>query len=140
MSTMIQKSVHNVPFITSFIRYNAAALTASACDFGMTILCREIFGMHYLVSVFLGALCGGMVAFTMGRYWTYISTEEKPQIQGMRYVVIWGGSILMNTVGVYILADVLGLGEQHYLYWKIIVAVLVGAFYNFPMQRYFVFK
>jgi len=135
-----KQSTQNVPVVTSFLRYNASALTASAVDFGLTIFCREILGIHYLVSVFIGALCGGIIAFTLGRNWTYLSKEAKPQVQGVKYLVIWAGSILLNTFGVYFLAEIIGLGEENYIYWKVITATFVGAFYNFPMQRYFVFK
>ena len=133
-------STQKVPIVKSFFRYNASAMTASAFDFGITLLCKEVLGFHYLVSVFLGALSGGTIAFTLGRNWTYLSKNEKPQTQGAKYLVIWVGSILLNTFGVYFLAEIIGLGEEHYIYWKVITATLVGALYNFPMQRYFVFR
>ena len=136
----VKESTQNVPIVTSFFRYNASAMTASAFDFGITLFCKEILGLYYLLAVFLGALSGGVIAFTLGRNWTYLSKDEKPQTQGAKYLIIWVGSILLNTFGVYFMAEVLGLGEEHYIYWKVITATLVGALYNFPMQRYFVFK
>ena len=140
MDMTAKQSTQNVPIVKSFFRYNASAMTASVFDFGITLFCKEILGIHYLVSVFLGALSGGIIAFTLGRNWTYLSKDEKPQTQGAKYLIIWVGSILLNTFGVYFIAEVLGFGEEHYIYWKVITATLVGAFYNFPMQRYFVFK
>lgn len=130
----------NVPFYTSFLRYNATAMTASVCDFGTMIFLREVVGLYYVIATFFGALCGGTVAFVLGRNWTYLSKDEKPQVQGLRYFFVWGGNILLNTYGVYFFSEIVGFGEEQYIYSRVLTACLVGALYNFPLQRYFVFR
>jgi len=128
----------NVPLLTSFFRYNATAITATICDMSILILCQEIFNLDLKLSAFFGAFCGGMVAFLLGRNWTYLNKESAVSSQGVKFLAVWGGSILLNTYGVYFFAEVINIG--HYTVAKIITASLVGALYNFPMQRYFVFR
>ncbi len=138
---MIAKNhTQKVPLMTSFFRYNAMAFTASAVDFTLLIFSREILGLYYVLAAFIGALSGGMVAFTLGRNWTYLSKEGKAHVQGLKYLITWAGSIFLNTYGVYFFSEVVGIGEEKYIISKILTASLVGVFYNFPIQRYFVFK
>ena len=140
MDVTTEKPKYNVPVVTSFFRYNASAMTASAVDFGLAIFCKEILGIYYVLATFIGAISGGIVAFLLGRNWTYLSKEEKPQTQGLKYALVWCGSIFLNTYGVYFFTEFIGVDEKHFAFTRILTASIVGAFYNFPLQRYFVFK
>ena len=135
-----ERSKYNVPVVTSFFRYNASAMTASAVDFGIAIICKELLGVYYVLATFLGAISGGIVAFILGRNWTYLSKDERPEIQGLKYFLVWGGSIFLNTYGVYFFTEFIGVNEKFFAFTRVLTACLVGAFYNFPLQRYFVFK
>lgn len=138
MDMTAQRKAPNVPLVTSFFRYNATAITATVVDMSILILCQEIFQLDLRVSAFCGAFCGGLVAFLLGRNWTYLNKDGAVSAQGMKFLAVWGGSILLNTYGVYFFAEVINIG--HYTVAKILTASIVGAFYNFPMQRYFVFR
>lgn len=135
---MIKTTTLKVPLITSFLRYNVSACTASICDFLMLIFFTEIIGIYYVIATFIGAVTGASVAFILGRNWTFFSKEGRVSSQGFRFFLVVSGSILINTIGVYFFTDVLLV--PHYTISKVMVAVLVGIFYNFPMQRYFVFR
>lgn len=62
--------------------------------------------------------------------------NEKRNI-AIRYIVVWGGSILLNTYGTYILTE---LSDQYFMFSKIIVSVIVAVFWNYQMQYRFVFN
>ena len=57
--------------------------------------------------------------------------------QAFRFVVISGFSIFANTTGVYFFKENFDIS---FLASRIIVAVLIGVFFNFFMNRYFVFR
>lgn len=127
-----------VPFITSLLRYNVSAASATATDYGVLAFSKEILGLDPVLSTFIGALSGGMVAFLLGRNWTFLNKEGKVSSQGIKFILVVGGSILLNTFGMYIATHYMSFG--HYMIARILVSVTIGICYNFPMQRYFVFR
>jgi Predicted membrane protein len=127
-----------VPLITSLLRYNVSATAATATDFSVLFISKEFFGLQPWLGTFIGACCGATVAFILGRNWTFLNKEGKISDQGVRFAVVAIGSILLNTFGEYMLTEIYPTG--HYMISRVIVAICIGLSYNFPMQRYFVFK
>jgi len=125
------KDSPNVPLITSFLRYNVSAGTATATDFSTLLFCKEVLGMSPVLGTFIGAICGATVAFFLGRNWTFLNKEGRMSAQGVRFFLVVCGSILLNTFGEYFFTEMIHIG--HYM-------ITVGLCYNFPMQRYFVFR
>ena len=138
MDMNVKTKALNVPLFTSFYRYVLSAGTATTCDFSVLFLLTEIFDVYYVVSAFFGASSGATVAFLLGRNWTFLNKEGKISHQGLKFLMVVLGSIGLNTFGVYFFTEVIML--PHYAVSKIVVAVMVGIFYNFTMQRYFVFR
>ncbi len=137
-SVLTPQLTKKVPVVKSFFRYNVSAGTATVCDFLVLIFATEILGFYYVLSGFFGALTGASVAFFLGRNWTFFNKIGAVSKQGLRFLMVFVGSIALNTLGLYIFTDILQVG--HYSISKMMVAVLVGACFNFPMQRYFVFR
>jgi len=123
--------------LTSFIRYNMVAIIATSVDFISFILLKDVFGLWYVLSGFLSAVSGGITAFILNRNWVFYARSNGVVIQLVRYILVWGGSIFLNTYGLYLLVEYTTLNP---LPAKVIVAVLVGVFYNFLMSKYFIFK
>jgi len=121
----------------SFFRYHASAFAATVCDFGTTVFLTEIFGVWYTYSTAIGAFAGAFVAFTLGRAWVFVAFDGKRPNQAFRYVIVALGSMALNTLGVYLLTENTGIS---YVISKSIVAVFIGATYNFNLSRNFVFK
>ena len=132
------KSKPRVPLITSFLRYNVSAGMATATDFLTLLFFKEVLGVYYVLATFIGACCGATVAFFLGRNWTFLNKEGKISSQGAKFIFVVCGSILLNTFGEYFFTDVLKIG--HYMFARVVTAITVGLSYNFPMQRYFVFR
>jgi putative flippase GtrA len=131
------RQVRRVPTLTALGRAQIASLAASAIDFGTLILLVEKGHVWYVTATATGALVGAMSNFLLGRYWCFQATHRRLEHQALRYAVISGTSLLMNTGAVYLLTD--GLGVQ-YLASRIVAGAIVGMFFNFPMHRYFVFR
>lgn len=132
------KPAPNVPIVTSFLRYNVSAGLATATDYSVLLLLKEIFGIYYVTATFFGAVCGATVAFFLGRNWTFFNKEGKISSQGMKFFFVVCGSIILNTFGEYFYTDIIQVG--HYMLARVITSITVGLAYNFPMQRYFVFR
>jgi len=88
------------------------------------------------VGTVLGSALGAVTNFTLGRYWVFGTTTERTLSQAGRYAVVSATSLILNTVGEYLMHERLGL---QYQLARVLVAVMVSMLWNFPMQRHFVF-
>ena len=120
-----------------FLSAQVAAFIGIAVDFGVVIFLTEIVGMWYVISNVIGATCGAITNFSLGRNWVFSFTQNKISHQAFRYFLVAAGSMILNTLGVYLLTEFTSL---NYIYSKIIVAVLIAFTFNFLLQKYFVFK
>ncbi|MCR9290426.1 GtrA family protein [Saprospiraceae bacterium] len=125
------------PFWKSFYRSQFASIVATAADFIITIFLTQVSGVWYVISNYCGALTGAIISFLLGRNWAFNRTGKKWEWQALRYGITSFMSVNLNTYGVWLLTENLDL---HYTISKIIIAILIGVCFNFPMFRYFVFK
>ena len=122
--------------LTAFLKYNSVAIVATGIDFGIFMLLNEIFGLWYVLSTILSAIAGGIIAFILNRNWVFKSKHKQLNQQIIKYILVWGGSILLNTVGLYLLIENSNINE---IISKIIVTVFIGVTYNFLMSRLYTF-
>lgn len=120
-----------------FLSAQVAAFLGTVVDFGVVIFLTEIIGLWYVISNALGATGGAITNFFLGRNWVFQSTENKISHQAFRYFLVATGSMILNTLGVYLLTE---FGSFNYIISKVIVAVLIALTFNFFLQKYFVFK
>ncbi|MEO1514140.1 MAG: GtrA family protein [Bacteroidota bacterium] len=121
----------------SLFRSQIAAAIATSLDFGLVILLTEWLGMWYVLSNALGALCGAVVSFLLGRYWAFVSLRQKMKKQAFRYFWVALGSLLLNTLGVYLITEFSGI---NYVLSKVIISLTVGIAWNFVLHKYYVFR
>lgn len=133
----------SLAFSTLYVRYpkflkaQAASLAGSAVDFLTTICLVE--GLHAwpVAATMLGNVAGGITNFYLGRNHVFKVSQHRAASQGGRYAVVWLGSLLLNAAGMYVLTDV---AHANYLLSKLVVSLLVGFGFNYPLQLYFVFR
>lgn len=123
--------------MATFIKAQAASLTATVVDFVITILLKEVFHCWYLVASVLGTVSGGVVNFMMNRSWVFQAREKKIHHQAIKYVLVWIGNLVLVSGGVFLLTNYVGFS---YIVSKIAVSLVVGIFYNYVLQKRFVFK
>lgn len=123
--------------IVSFVRSQLVAILATAVDFIVMVGLKEFFELWYLTAVIIGAVCGGVTGFLLGKYWAFVSREAKTFYQALKYLAVLGASMLLNVGGVYLFVDFIGM---QYIIAKAIVATVIGIGFNFTFHRYFVFK
>ena len=120
-----------------FIKAQVSSILSSLTDFLVTHLFTEVLGFWYLFSSVSGTVLGGLANFLLGRYWTFKVVNGDKFAQAWKYLIIWTGSLLLNTSGVYVLTDWLGC---YYMLSKVLVSISVGVFFNYYFQKTFVFK
>ncbi len=120
----------------TFIKANVASLSAATLDFGMYFGLVHFLGLDVLPATILSTLTGGILNFLMGRTWVFGAEKGAMDGQLVKYILVWSGSFVLNTAGVYILVKGMGV---HYLIAKVCVAVAVGVSYNYFLQKRYVF-
>lgn len=121
----------------TFLRANIASLTASFCDYLVTVILKSFLQFDPVFASILGTTFGGIINFLIGRYWVFKSSDALAIHQGKRYFIAWIGNLLLNAGGVYVLIEVVGL---HYMVAKVITSLTVAFGYNYPIQKNYVFK
>lgn len=103
----------------------------------MMIIGVRVLALSSVVATVLGAATGAATNFTLGRHWTFRAYAHPPHGQALRYALVSFGSLVLNAGGEYLMNVVLCV---HYVLARAIVATVVSLLWNFPMQRYFVFR
>jgi putative flippase GtrA len=124
-------------FLASFSRSQITSAFATAVDFGLLFSLVEVGHVWYVLATALGALAGAITNFLLNRHWSFDATHGKWEHQAVRYSLVSGGSLLLNSGGVWVVTAGLGI---HYAVSVVVVSMLVGVAFNYPLQRYFVFK
>ncbi|HEX7229007.1 MAG TPA: GtrA family protein [Candidatus Binatia bacterium] len=118
-------------------RSQIAAISATIVDFSSLIFLVEIGHVWYVAATATGAFLGALVNFLLGRHWSFAVKDGAIHGQVLRYTAVSIGSLVLNSVGVYLLTEDFGI---YYALSKLITAILVGLLFNFPLHRRFVFR
>jgi putative flippase GtrA len=121
----------------SLVRHQAGAIAATVVDYSLMIALVSEAGAAPEVGTAVGAACGGITNFVLGRRWVFRATQHDAAIaQARRYAVVSLGGLLLNTAGMHVLASLMHLP---YVGARVVVSLFVSVLWNFPMQRTFVF-
>ncbi|MCF0160263.1 MAG: GtrA family protein [Bacteroidaceae bacterium] len=134
--------------IIVFSKAQVSSLTATAVDFTLTFICLKWLNIYYIISTALGAISGGMTNCIINYKWTFHAKGIAHSKVAHRYTLVWMGSLLLNVAGVYFLKNFF---QEHTSLWieapslcvmlaKTITAVFVAVFWNYLLQRYYVFN
>ena len=134
-----------------FIKAQLSAQVASLVDLLTTIFLVKFFSVFYLYATFTGSVVGGIVNCAINYQWVFHAEDCKKTHVAVKYLFVWGGSIMLNTWGTFALTEWLTgmnwvnglLGyyvDNVFILSKIIVAVLVAFFWNYYLQRAFVYR
>jgi len=118
-------------------KHQFASIVATAIDYSLMIVMVSVVGLTAVEGTVIGAACGATANFTLGRYFTFRAAHRRPEGQAFRYILVSAASLGWNALGEHLLAVVLGL---HYVIARLITGTLVSFLWNYPLQRYFVFK
>ena len=123
----------------SFARNASAGLIATLADFALVAMLVGELGVAPPVATLWGCGLGGVINFAINRRWAFASSTSM-QSSAVRYALVSATSALLNSGGVALLLalSALTVAVPYQLVWWL-VRGLVSVFYNFPLQRRFVF-
>jgi len=105
---------------TLFAFAQIAAIAGTAIDFIFFFFLNNVVGIWYVFANIIGSLMGAITNFALGRYWVFTATESKIKDQAIRYFIVSAGSLFLNTLGIYLFTEFLGIDSN----WsKIIVSI-----------------
>jgi putative flippase GtrA len=139
MQQMQDSKLPSDSMVTAYalLRHQTGSVIATAVDFSVMIALVSLAGAAPAAGTAAGAACGAIVNFMLGRRWVFRATQGKVAPQAVRYIVIATGSLLLNTGGVHLLAEVMLLP---YVAARVAVSLGVSLCWNFPLQKIFVFR
>lgn len=139
---MQQKSKTNI--ISEFVKAQCSSLAATIVDFLLTAVLFQLAGLNHVLSTFLGSVTGGAVNCVVNYKWTFRGDLPSKKWVALKYCIVWAGSIYLNTYGTAVGVDYFtkdATTELHtVMIVKAVVAILVAIFWNFTMQKYFVYR
>ena len=123
--------------VTLLSQHQLSSLAATGVDYCVMILCVSVFGLGPVLGTVIGAFCGALTSFTLGRRWVFQAHEGDIRGQALRYAAVSALSLCANAGGEWLLVHRLHL---HYIVARVITSMVVGIGWNFPMHRHFVFR
>ena len=134
MRESVRRMTTNIP---SFPRSVLASIFSTGVDFGTLIALVELVHLDYKIATFIGTIVGFLTNFTINRIWAFEATSGHLGWQFVRVLPVQAGSTALQTFGVWVFDQFVGLR-----YWvaKIVVSVLVYLCWNYPMNRFWVFR
>ena len=118
-------------------KHQLVSVFTTVVDYLTMIVLVSGFGLDPVSGTVVGAAVGAITNFGLGRYFTYRAHEQPVRGQAIRYAAVAVMSLGWNALGEHLLAVMLGM---QYIVARVIVGILVSLVWNFPLQRYFVFK
>lgn len=122
--------------IRRFLRANASTLLATGIEWGLvTVMVRS--NVSYLIASGIGAFLGAVMDFSLKRQWAFIRRGTGSfRGESTRYVVVSVLSLGWNLLAAYVLVHMLHVSP---IPGVIAASILVGALWNYPLHRLFVF-
>ncbi|MEJ5090922.1 GtrA-like protein [compost metagenome] len=123
--------------LKEFFRAQLSAFVGGLSDFGIYTFCYKVLSIAPAFSNVISGSLGAIVNFVINRYWSFNNTSTPLGKQLGKFVIVVAGSILLKSLGIYLLDDKLHL---HPLLSKVIVEIIVSLGFNYTLQRFWVFK
>jgi putative flippase GtrA len=121
----------------TFSRSALASLLTTALDFGTLTGLVELAGVNYVLATWLGTVVGSLSNFTINRLWAFDAKDRPGTGQFVRFLLVQVVASLLHTGGVWGFTRFFGLPYQAS---KLVISVLVYLAWNYPMNRWFVFR
>lgn len=119
------------------VRHQLGSLVSGFVDFATMIALVHGLSFGPSLATACGAAFGAVTNFLLGQRLIFTGAAGSTSGQVLRYALVSGTSLLLNTSGEYVLTS--GMRVQ-YVVARAFVALTVSVLWNFPLQRYFVFR
>ncbi|HLR01087.1 MAG TPA: GtrA family protein [Sphingobacterium sp.] len=119
-----------------FLKAQMSAFIGGVTDYLIMIICTELFGIHYTISIVISGVLGAVVNFSINKYWTF---EAKAPLgkQISKFIIVVLGSVFFKSGGTYLVTEFRAID---YRISRLLIELFVSLGFNYPMQKYWVFK
>lgn len=123
--------------IRRFFRANLSSTVATGIEW-VLVTGLLLFRIHYLTAAAVGAASGAFTDFSLKRHWAFDRLRKGGlHHEGIRYLLVSSGSLLLNLLVAYLLVEYLGSPKVPGV---IGASLVVGFLWNYPLHRNFVFR
>lgn len=155
-SQLKDKFLHGGGLVSTFLRSSVSSQVASWTDLGTSML---LYSFVFIaldpfyrsnLSVALGAIAGGVVNCCINYRFTFHAAGQSVKAVGVKYFLVWTGSLLLNMYGTTGLASLLshwewltGIGfkpDGIFAASRLAASLAVSWCWNFVLQRNFVYR
>jgi putative flippase GtrA len=123
--------------LATFSRSLLTSLLTTALDFGALIGLTELAGVNYVLATWIGTIVGALSNFAINKLWAFYARGMPVMPAIARFVLVQAVASGLHTVGVWLLTRFAGLA---YPVSKLVVAATVYLSWNYPLNRWFVFR
>lgn len=145
-----EKAVKSNNLFFTFLRSIVSSQCASWVDLGMGFILFAWLKFSPAYATAIGAVCGGIVNCIINYKFTFHADKVDWRAVVIKYAMVWGASALLNTfgtAGLYHLIrewdwlEKIGFRKDgYYAAARLFISLMVSWFWNFPMQKYFVYS
>jgi putative flippase GtrA len=120
----------------TLLRSMVTSVVATASDFAAAHALHGV-KIPATAATVLGCTVGGIVAFSLNRYWAFHAREGRKRTQVARFLLVWATSAALNAAGVGLL---MLPGGGHFTHAWLLTRGAVYLGWNYPLLRWFVFR
>lgn len=134
------------PLILKFLKFGIVGASGAVVDFGITALCKGIFGIPELLSNAIGFIVAASSNYFLNRVWTWKSTSKEVGVEYAKFFFVSLIGLGINSLIVLLLKDtsIVPRFVETSLDWDFwvakIIATAVVMVWNFVANNFFTFK
>lgn len=150
LKVLSDKFLHNNSLIFTYLRSIVSSQVAGWADMLIGIVLFSLAGIPAFWSTAIGALCGGIINCIINYRFTFNVPDVDWRAVIVKYALVWLGSLMLNSYGTTAIHNLLmswewlrDLGFTNdgcYAAARLFVSLMVSWFWNFALQRYFVYR
>lgn len=144
------KLINSDVFAFTLLRSIASSQVSSWVDMISAFVLFSFCGLTPFLSTMIGAFVGGVLNCYINYRFTFHAYGCSWRAVIVKFAMVWIGSMLLNSFGTQIvyyaidgwqwLIDIGFKRDGFFAAARLLVAFLVSAFWNFLLQRYFVYR
>jgi putative flippase GtrA len=120
-----------------WIRHHTTAVISTIVDYTVLLVMVELVHLGPVPATPIAAFAGAVTNFMLNRNFTYHAAQNPIRGQLLRFVLVSGCSLGLNTLGEFLFLKVPHL---HYMVARVITSTIVSNVWNYPLLRFFVFS
>ena len=134
----------------TYLRSIVSSQCAGWTDMLIGFLLFSWFDLTPFVATMIGALCGGIVNCIINYRFTFHAQGVDWRAVIVKYAIVWAGSMFLNAYGTQVIYSLISdwdwlqeIGfkpDGYYAAARVFTSLVVSWFWNFVMQRYFVYR